>query len=254
MFFVLMYAATAVFGQAGKVPDYSTGDYVIINTGDDTLNNRTKASVILRELGNGYVVIRLKKNQKSIDAYRKSGQNDIADRIEFERKKQNLKIFFSFTNNFTFCPVYFIYADETADLLAGRKGLFLNNNLEHDSTINPQGTNFVFCEYGIAQQFSDFDTEPGYSPVHQNESRKILDSIPTQKTTSPASFNGMFFSDKNLRQLSRPFPYVSDVIMDSYNRTALALSRELERAYQRLVASADFKEIRKKDRKKATQK
>src|SRR3954463_1491188 len=119
MFCVLAQAISLLPAQ--KTPS-SKEPYVITNLQKDSVNERTRAAITLRNLINGSVIIRLKTNQKSVDAYRKAGQHEIADRIEAERKLQNQKIYSAFVHNFNFCKTYFIYANETRDLLNGTKG------------------------------------------------------------------------------------------------------------------------------------
>lgn len=249
----------SVFGQRkDSIPDISKGNYIITNLEKDTTKLRDKASQTLRALKNGAVIIRLKTNLKSVDAYRKAGQNDIADRIENDRKKQNEKIFWAFTENFIFCDVYFIYANETEAFLKGNRKLFLNQQLNHDTSITFTGDNFVFCEYGSVESFSDFHDRPlhpvletGASMSGSVDGRKIFDTIPTQTSTSPATTSGLFFSDKDLRQLQRPFPFVQGVYMENYNAPVKMLNMEMFRAYNRLVVNRDFKEKVKAEKRKA---
>ena len=281
--FVLAFQITiciSLFGQKkDTIPDLSKGNYIITNLAEDTLGYKDRASQTLRMLRNGAVIVRLKTSSKSVDAYRKAGQNEIADRIEADRRKQNEKMYRAFERSFTFCRVYFIYAKETDQFLKGDRGIFLNSKLEHDPAIVLNDTNFVFCEYGSAESFSKFQNQghnanvsPGsngyefqnsersgsFSPgfngqgtIRSYGSNKILDTIPTKTATSPATTSGLFFSDKNLEQLHRPFPFVEAVYMDNYDAPLRALSRELERAYGRLVIRKDFNEKIKQEKKEA---
>lgn len=241
--------------EKNKIPDLSKEPHVITNLKEDSVKERVRASLALRNLKNGSVIVRLKTNQKSVDAYRKAGKEEIADRIELDRKNQNLKMYYAFTNGFHFCNVYFIYATETHDFLNGKKGLLLNRDLAHDPNIIMNDTNFIFCEYGSAQPFSKFNdldrpliANRGSYLDSRTHSKKILDTIPSQTSTSP--IYGLFFSDKNLKQFYRPFPYVEDVYFSNYDRSVHALSRDLERAYERLVINKDFKDLRMKERKR----
>ena len=251
--FVLLQALLSINAQKkDTIPDLSKGKYVITNLDEDTVNYRDKASQTLKALRNGAVIVRLKTNQKSVDAYRKSGRNDIADRIEADRQKQNEKMYQAFQRSFLFCKVYFIYAHETKLFLEGNRKIFLNENLQHDSTIAFTDNNFVFCEFGSVESFSKFQNElnvPGVGSIHARP-KKILDTIPIQTSTSPATTSGLFFSDKNLNQFYRPFPFVEGVYMENYDAPIRALSREMEHAYERLVLNRDFKEKIKAEKKK----
>jgi hypothetical protein len=238
-FLMLCFLLQAVFLQAQK-NHLSDGDSV---------NERTRASLTLRNLRNGSVVVRLKTSQKSIEAYRKAGKNEIADRIEDDRKKQNLKIYDAFAHNFDFCKIYFIYATETQAFLKGQKGLLLNRNLEHDPSIIFTDSNFIFCEYGSANPFSEFNDETGLTPPTEVRTHDKLPADSGKTSTSPVY--GFFFSDKNLKQFQRPFPYVEDAYFGSYDKAVRNINRELHQAYGRLVVNQDFRDRRKQDRKKS---
>lgn len=225
--------------QKNRTPALSQENNVITNPQKDTIKERDRATQILRNLKNGSVIVRLKTNQKSVDAYRKSGRNDIAVKIEADRKKQNEKLYLSFRNNFSFCKVYFIYSGETDELREGNNRIFLNQHLEHDSSIAFKDTNFVFCELGSAESFSKF----GSPEKHDNV-------VPARTSTSPATTSGLVFFDKNLQQLFRPFPYIEGVYMENFDVPVRALNREMERAYGRLVIKKDFKEKIKQAQKK----
>src|SRR2546423_6289970 len=106
-FFVFAQAIFLLHAQNDKSPELSKQAYLITNLQKDSINERTRAALALRNLINGSVIVRLKTNQKSVDAYRKAGKNEIADKIEAERKKQNQKIYYAFIRNFNFCKVYF---------------------------------------------------------------------------------------------------------------------------------------------------
>jgi len=55
-------------------------------------DNFFKAAHEIYGLKHGALVVRLKTNDKSVDAYRKAGQNTLADKIVAERAEKNLKI------------------------------------------------------------------------------------------------------------------------------------------------------------------
>jgi hypothetical protein len=246
--FVIVLSISAVFFAAAQkkdsIPDLSKGKYVIANPKTDTVKLRDKASQTLRALKGGAVIVRLKTNEKSVEAYRKAGRNNIAEKIREERKTQNTKLYYAFVNEFKFCRVYFIFANQTASVLNGNYKVFLNKNLEVDSSIIFGDTTFVFCEYGSVESFSDFEN------VY---SQRVLDSIPSQTSTSPSTYSGLVFLDKNLQQFYRPFPYVAGVYLDNFTPSVRTLNNELERAYFRLVVNRDFNEKIKAEKKKQKQ-
>jgi hypothetical protein len=254
LFCLLVLVSAVVKAQKGDtLSGFSSKKNVPVNLVVDSAKERDRTSQTLRDLKNGAVIIRLKTGSKSIDAYRKAGQNDVADRIEAEHQKQNQKMFWAFTENFLFCDVYFIYANETDAFLGGKRGLFLNQQLQHDSSIVFEGTNFVFCEYGSVQpfsKFSDYEKPKVGTPGNDNAGKSFGDG-PVQTATSPATTSGLFFSDRELKQFNRPFPFVESVYFDNFVPTVRTLNREMQRAYERLVVNRDFKEKVKAEKRKA---
>lgn len=263
---LLLQAVLNITAQK-KVDTTQQDKRVIIFPPADSIPPRDKASAILAQLkGDGVVIVRLKTNQKSVDAYRKAGREDIASKIEEDRRNQNLKMFNAFKDNFTFCKVYFIYASDTKKMLDG-ENVFLKlgpSGLAIDHTITLPGDNYVFCEYGSAVPFSDFK-ETRYVGVHSSggtpvpsvpDQRKFNDSIPPKTTTSPASTNAIVFYDKDLEQLKRPFPYLEPVhtnwkFEDDYDGTVRVINSDLVRAYYRLVTKPAVKEKVKASKQKA---
>lgn len=240
-----------------KAPELNRQPYVIEAPVLDTLPLKDKASQTLRALRNGAVIVRLKTNQKSVDAYRRNGQTALAERIAEEREKQNRKMYKAFLNNFLFCKVYFIYAHETEAFNNGNRALFLNENLQHDSTIVFTDTNYVFCEYGSVEAFSDFSDykapakgTAALGATVDPASNSLQDSVTYRTSTSPATTSGLVFLDKSLHQLNRPFPYVVGVYMENFDAPVRSLNREMERAYGRLVIRRDFNDQLKKERKR----
>lgn len=241
---LLILLSVICFVSAQKKDSDSAGKYAIAKAPKDTITERDRASQILRNLRDGAIIVRLKTNEKSVEAYRKSGRNNIADKIIEDRKIQNQKLYYAFLNEFKFCRVYFIYANQTKSFMDGNRKVFLNKSLAVDSSIKFTDTTFVFCEYGSVESFSDFEN------VH---SQRILDSIPSQTSTSPSTYSGLVFLDKNLQQFYRPFPYVEGVYLDNFTPSVRTLNNELERVYYRLVVRRDFNEKIKNEKKKQKQ-
>lgn len=230
--------------------------YAILQADLDSLTLVQESSQTLRYLKDGAIIVRLKTSPKSVEAYRKAGRNDIANKIEEGRKKQNIKLMDAFLRNFFFCKVYFIYSSDTKAFLEGNRKVFLNDTLAYDSTLTLTGNNFVFCEYGSVDAYSKFQD---YShPVAGNVSGVNLDKMDDKAmekhsggtSTSPATTSGLVLLDKELKQLQRPFPYVEGVYLENFDAAVRTLSRDMERAYNRLVVKKDMKDELKAEKKR----
>lgn len=260
VFAFLICACNLIYSQKNQSADLSKGGFVFVDLAGDTIRYKDQAAITLRRLKQGSVVVRLKTNEKSVDAYRRAGQTEIADKIVSDRVTQNQKMYDAFTTAFTFCKVYFIYSKDTKRFLNREKGLFLNKDLAYDPAITFADTNFVFCEYGSVESFSQFtDQTPGMAvdkpaiPGGMYAGPKphdMLDTLSRRTSTDPATTNGLFFSDKNLKQFHRPFPYTESVYFNNPYPTVRTLNNEMERVYMRLVTSKDFRIRMKQERKK----
>jgi hypothetical protein len=259
---ILISISASVFGQKKKTADPPKTGYTFVDLAGDTILYREKAAITLRNLKNGSVIVRLKTNEKSIEAYKNSGRGDIAEKIAEDRKAQNLKLYDAFTKAFTFCKVFFIYAKDTRQFLDGKKGLFLDRNLNYDPSIKLTDANFVFCEFGSAESYSKFTDQSSYAVDKPSiaggnytgpEPHEMMDTISRRTSTTPATTSGLFFSDKDLRQFQRPFPFTDAVYLNNPYPTVHSLSREMERVYMRLVTSNDFRIKFKEEKKKMKQ-
>ncbi len=203
----------------------------IVNA-QSNVSNRSLAIQQLESLRTGALVVRLKTNDRSIDSYRKAGQVELADRLTEERRKQNQKLSDAFRTYFDYCKVYFIYAKNTDNLLAGKQNIFLNDTLGVDTTVHLTQKYFLIAEYGLITSNMRPD-EYHYKNVNY-----------TEATSSAASTSVVFISDTTLTQLKEPFPFYQSVYLDNYSKGVERLNNGLHRAYNRLDDSA--KEERKR--------
>lgn len=213
---------------------------------------RDYSSDILRNLKGAAIVIRLKTSDKSIAAYRAAGRENIANRMVEENRKRNTKIAGAFASFFSFAKPYFIYANQTNAFLKNPSAfVFMNEELKSDTSIRFTDSIFIFCEYGTAVPYSNFQEGSRYMLEERND----FDTASVkQTTTTPSSSNVLVLLDKDLRQLQRPFPFVEGVYLDNFDASVRTLQRELDRAYMRLVVRKDFKDEIKKQKQKLKEK
>lgn len=197
-------------------------------------SNRTIATLQLTDLKKGALVVRLKTNENSVNAYRKAGRNDIADRIIREREAQNMKLIDAFRSSFDFCKVYFIMTKNSKALLEGKRDVFVNDNLLPDSSIVLEGNNFLFAEYG------SITTNVVKDDYHYSNVNK------TEASTNSASTSVIFISDTTFTQLREPFPFYQTVYLDKFDKAVDRLNRALYKSYYNLVEVAEMKQKWKK--------
>ncbi len=197
-----------------------------------TSTNRTIATQQIRDLKNGALVVRLKTNDRSIEAYRKSGRPELADKLTEENKVQNQKLADAFKSFFDFCKVYLIYAKNTNALLQNKQNIFLNDTLALDTTIKLIEKTFFIAEYGTITSNVRTD-EYHYKGVYH-----------TEPSASTSSTSVIFISDTSLTQLKEPFPFYQSTYLGNYSKAVDDLNRNLHKAYFNLDNSV--KEERRK--------
>ncbi len=132
---------------------------------------------ILQLHDSSVLIVRLQTKEKSIEALIKAGNTKTAEKIKLEQQKLNQQIINAFNENFTFCKVYFMYSNQSLHILNQEysKIIFLNNDLQEDSSIKPNFSSCYVAEFGVV--------------------------------ASATMIQGLAIMDKNLNQLEKPFPY-----------------------------------------------
>lgn len=169
----------------------------------------TNTRIAIQELKEGALIVRLPSHAKKIAAM----EELIQDKSVSKRNKENLKrqvtlikqeaklrneaIVNGFTTAYDFSDVLFIYDSDTKALQGGKtQGIFLNEKLEIDNSIELQERPYLFVRFGQ----TDLSTTTGVE--------------------------GMIITDKNLVDLRKPFPfyvreggirYLMDKIFDKKN-------------------------------------
>lgn len=159
----------------------------------DTTTNRKLAERQIIALRGGTLVVRLKTNDRSINAYRDAGQTKLANKLEGEQRERNLHLMRAFLSQFDFCDVLFIKATDTKLLQAGKK-VFLNGKLEIDSNIKLNKSNYLFAEYGDLKA-NERVNEYKYDVKH------------TKESNTPTASSALIIMDTNTAQLQEPFPF-----------------------------------------------
>lgn len=180
---------------------------------DSLPSDKDLAKKHIEELRNGgALVVRLKARTKAINAYRASGDVGVAKRMQEEDEKLNKKIVEAFVNEFRFCPVYFIYANQSRDLIKGNKVVFLNSNLVADTNIAFNHINFLFVDYGT-------------SMLNESTSSYNYTIGNTTEGSTPGSSQAYVILDKEFSQLHSPFPYVVYLNPFDFNAHGKAIAR-----------------------------
>jgi hypothetical protein len=182
----------------------------------DSATNRNTALRMINELRKGFLVVKLKFNERSIEAYRNSGKKKIAERLEAEQRKLNLEILQGFRKMFSFCPVYFIKASDCTRFAKGEKVMFLDDSLRPSPAISAPDSFFVFAEFGTLMENERID-ENSYKGVKT-----------TKEGSTPVSYTAIFMTDREHRQLREPFPFKVIIRFNMLDKGIERLNKHLE--------------------------
>lgn len=181
--------------------------------------NDSKEQIInLKE--KGALVVRLRNENKKIEALKKRGNIQWAENVATEAAKNNKATMVAFEKEFDFCPVYFIYEQNSVAIREKevKKGIFLNNRLEVDESIVCGEEYILTAEFGV--------TEPDTASFYDHSYTYQLNDSSEVRETRYKEYNtnvtGLVIKSDHFIQLHRPFPYY----VREY--TAIVLSRKKE--------------------------
>lgn len=155
----------------------------------------------IQELHESVLLVRLSTKKTSINALRKVGRKELAQKIEEKQKTRNQEIINSFRAHFDFCPVYFFYSDYSKYIINNQLDsvLFLNDKLEITPSIKVSNSIYFTAEFTSLEQ----DTAQYHNSTYYDRGEKKE----SYYGGSENSLTGLIIKNKNLYQLKHPFPY-----------------------------------------------
>ncbi len=191
----------------------------------------------INQLKDGVLLVSLKTRNNSINALRKYGKNKQADELEKRQAEHNLTIISAFKTNFNFCPTYFFYSDNSIHVKENQldKVIFLNENMNPDTTIQINNKKFLVAEFGtVVQDTAKYFSHYTYEPDGNLSVKRV-----SHYYGGPSlGYNALIISSEKLNQLRRPFPYYvktysempkKEVVFDSVS----TMNRKLNKFYKR---------------------
>jgi len=171
----------------------------------------------------GALIVRLPSKQKLIQILTNNQQNKQVEQIQKQRDYENTIIIKAFLTNYNFSPVYFTYDYLSLDIIKGKlKDVFLNENLQIDSTIYLKQTYYLFADI--------------QSPIIESTLPIVPDSIAPKVSETGSSIKTAAILIKNQygHQLKRPFPYyVSGTNIMKYEKYVSKLNKNFLKFYQK---------------------
>jgi hypothetical protein len=173
---ILLFFPLLLFGQQKVDTTYVYGKQSIqFDFTKDEIKQATENVITIKSLP---LIVRLKSNTRQINAYRKSGNTKIADKIEKKSLIQNLSIISACIKYFNFPKIYFIDTDNTnsfrltdtlltSSLLGEQEKVYLNNDsvlyLDFGPLYNRVRTNeWKYKEYGVTEEGTSLLSETAF--------------------------------------------------------------------------------------------
>jgi hypothetical protein len=164
-----------------KVRYSKKGDDIELKTPGYKKLNKTISAQQVHTLKNGALLVRLKTNEKRIEALRKANKKEEAEHLHSTTQSANREIIASFKKNFNFCAVYF----------------FMSYDSENVTNKNWEAVSFV------DENLSPLANQPQLPPVF------FIAEFGTTDTESGTGMTGLIVKTPDFKQLNKPFPYFS---------------------------------------------
>jgi hypothetical protein len=176
------------------------------------IKRKENATNQINILKKNVLLVRLRSYKRQIMLAEKNNNTKLKNKIIERRDYENKSIINAFREEFDFCPVYFFYNTDTKKILNGEyKNVFINTNLQKDSSIHFSSKEFLITEFGELSS----DTSGG----------------------TDFSNYGIHTRDEKLNLISRPFPsFISGYFAFAkrdYNEMVQILNRKLTTYYLR---------------------
>ena len=173
------------------------------------MNYRGIAAYYIKYLKNGALFVRLHTKSRKIAILERAGNLTAAEKVRQDQFKINKSIVKAFKESFTFCPVYFFYAEDSKFVSSYQLDSvrFLDDNLQPSASIEPP-TQFLTAEFGIIQE----DTAKnftGYSRDYHKDSSNVLYPNKQFSGGTNMSFGALIIKSDQFVQLPPTFPYYS---------------------------------------------
>jgi hypothetical protein len=159
------------------------------------------ASRQIADMHNGVLLVRLKTSESQINALKKIGRFEDAEKLQNKQASINRDIVRAFKTNFNFCPVYFFYSSATAQIKERKiSGNLLNDSLFIDSSISFEFKSFYMAEFGYLDPDTIYIGRDLYA-------QKSYQSDTAYSLSTTTQTEALVVRNSHFAQLKEPFPF-----------------------------------------------
>lgn len=191
----LLFAGFDLQAQTTRVQQ--DADYKDPNTHEKFRKRRLAVSAWqINQLKQGALVVRLNTGRMLIDALKRQGLDDEAEKARLEQAAINKNIILAYTERYTFSKVYFLPSNFSDTLLKGaRSGIFVDSTLNVDPSITMQENFYLLAEGDYV-----YNSSIGFVPEDS--------AMAVVERGNPSSvYFPIVIKNKYGHQLKAPFPY-----------------------------------------------
>ena len=163
--------------------------------------NLERARFQINDIKTRGIIVRLRTDKDRIAAYRKDGNNRVADKIEDKAKGVNLLMMYSFITQWSYCPIYFMESQYTMKLIREDTLVAKTYDLLRDTSIYVNRDSFYILDYGELMETSTEENHP---------------FIGAGVSTNPVAGKYLVLKSHDLAQLYPPIPFHSKIWMDGF--------------------------------------
>ena len=184
------------------------------------------SNVKRKELKRSALLVSLRGYKRQIEAYKKNGDNSMVMLLTQKRDSANQSIMNAFATEFDYCPVYFFYNYDAKKIKHRNfKGIFLNRDLEKDSTIIFSKDTFLIGEMGY--NITELKETYGYTDVYKNGFNLAEGYAKSSTIESDISHYGFYIRNQDLTIIDKPFPSFVSRRVFIFKRTNRVIIRQL---------------------------
>lgn len=202
LIFVLLAGLHApIFAQK---PDPLINDKSTLLSPGETRRHLAHQTIV--HLKEGALLVRLQTRSQAIAALTDRGDTAQARVLRLAQEAKNLEIAHAFASEFDFCPVYFFYAEASAQVKERdfEKVSLLNESLKPVSGASIVQSNFLLAEFG--------NSPPQRSEFFELHYRTANGEWVIERYKDPnkngSRISGLVVMNNQFQRLSKPFPYL----------------------------------------------
>jgi hypothetical protein len=191
--------------------------------------NKEKAhreSVYLKE---GVLLVRLRTMQATMDAYRKIGRNEEADRLQAATTRENNEIIQAFSH-YNFSRVFFFYDHHSALVKAGElDSILFDHRLVPIPADSIQGTIYTAELGNYSSQVKSYQAKREFQYLKENDISPDSSSAWVTYSDQGLGIGGIIIMNQAFEPLEKPFPVFTPVTNPTLFRNDLRVEQAVKK-------------------------